>query len=66
MREVNGMAGGTAGESEFGGVGGLLTPVDKGKPMRPEWEQKVAMMAEDPSGEETLIGGVAPQYVVPS
>jgi hypothetical protein len=53
-------------ESEYGGVGGILTPVGKGTPMRPEWEQKVAMMEEDPSGTETLVGGVAPQYVVPS
>lgn len=37
-----------AGESEFGGVGGLLTPPEKGNPMRPEWEQLVADYAVDP------------------
>jgi hypothetical protein len=41
-----------AGEGEFSGVGGLLTPPEKGKPMRPEWEQMVAMYAEDPAPPE--------------
>ena len=38
-----------AGESEFGGVGGMLTPPEKGKPMRPEYEQMVMVYAEDPA-----------------
>ena len=39
-----------AGEGEFSGVGGILTPPAYGKPMRPEWEQMVAMYEEDPAG----------------
>lgn len=36
-------------ESEFGGVGGVLTPASKGKPMRPEWEQLVMEHQTDPA-----------------
>lgn len=36
-----------AGESEYGGVGGVLTPSSKGTPMRPEWEQQVMLYQTD-------------------
>lgn len=44
---------GVAGESEYGGVGGLLTPVSKGTPMRPEWEQMVLLKSTDPMDADT-------------
>jgi hypothetical protein len=36
-------------ESEYGGVGGMLTPASKGKPMRPEWEEMVMIYETDPA-----------------
>lgn len=43
-----------ASESEFGGVGGVLTPSSKGKPMRPEWEELVMIHQTDPAEADSV------------